>query len=101
MTTIYPSGDTIRVRVTFRDYAVAPTLGAVIDPDSITVKIYDSKENLVETIGGGDVVHESTGIYYYDWTLDEGTFFIEFSGDFGGNPEIKRAKIKSKWKAGA
>jgi hypothetical protein len=101
MTTIYPSGDTIRVRVTFRDYAVPPAVGDLIDPDTVEVNIYDANQNLMLNVPIGDpeIVNEGTGIYSYQWTLpDPGTYYIEFVGIFGNYPEIIRHKIKTKWK---
>lgn len=102
----YFTGDTIRVKVTFRDWAPSPTVGPVIDPDAVSVRVYDS--GLVELFevpdGDSKIVNVSTGVYYYDWVLPttDGTYFIEFRGDYndptGLEPCIVRKQIKTKFK---
>ena len=105
MTTAYPSGDTIKVRATFRDYAVAPAVGSVVDPDTVEINIYDGDEVLLENIPDGDpaIVRESAGVYSYDWILPEidGNYYIEFYGVTDSKPAIRRHKIKTKWNEGA
>jgi len=102
MTTTYLNGDTIMVRVTFRDYSTPPTVGDPVDPDEISVKIYDAKKVLLRTVPDGDptIIRNSTGVYSYEWTLPttDGTYFIEFTGMFGTYPEIIRHQVKTKWK---
>lgn len=88
------NGDTVRVKATFRDWAPANSVGALIDPDgqAATIAVYDSEMNQLET---GNAVRESVGSFYFDWTSpqDEGTFFFEFKGLFNTKPQIARHKF--------
>ncbi len=102
MTTIYPTNDTIKIRAYFRDYAVPPAVGDLIDPDTLEVNTYTGDMVLIENIpdGDGDIVRESLGTYTYEWELPtaDGTYYIEFHGEVADKNVIRRKKIKIKWK---
>lgn len=101
-TTIYPTSDTIKLRASFRDYAVPPALGSLIDPDTLEVNTYDANEVLLVHVpdGSGDIVRESVGKFTYEWVLPtaDGTYYIEFHGTVASKPIIRRKKVKIKWK---
>lgn len=102
----YFTGDTIRVKVTFRDWAVPPAVGAATDPDEVSVTIYTSDLATLATIENGNarIVNEAVGVYYYDWVLPQtdGTYFIEFKGTYSDagtqEPCIIRKAVKAKFK---
>ncbi len=89
-------GDTIQPVATFHDWAPVGTLGALIDPSSIVVTIYDSEQNPLGTL---IYVRESLGVFHADWVLPvfAGTYFIEFKGVISGEPAINRASVKVKF----
>ncbi len=101
-TEIYPTGDTIQVRATFRDYAVAPAVGSLMDPDELEVNIYNARMSRILNVPDGDssIVRASTGVYTYEWELPsaDGTYYIEFHGTASDLPIIRRMKVKVKWK---
>ncbi len=95
------SGDTIRVKATFRDYAIPPATGALADPDSQETSwtVYNSEGTSIET-GSGE--RDSLGVYHYDWTvpLDPGFYYFEFLGEFGSKPQLSRTKITVRFRPG-
>lgn len=96
------SGDTIRVKATFRDWAATGQTGALVDPDSntATVKVFDSE--LTEVLSG-TATRESQGVYYFDWTVPttEGGYYFEYKGLFSAKPQISRQKYTVKFKPDA
>ena len=88
------TGDTVRVKAAFRDWAPTGSTGALIDPDgqAATITVYDSEGNQLST---GNSIRESVGSYYYDWTspVTEGVFYFEFKGLFSLAPQIARQKF--------
>lgn len=95
------TGDTVRVKATFRDYAPEGQTGALADPDGnvATIKIYDVDSNEIDS---GSAIRESAGLYRYDWTApDEGVYYIEFKGVFGGKPQLARMKLQVRFRPDA
>jgi len=88
-------GDTVRLIVNFVDFD-----GNMIDPTDIELKIYDSNEQLKETITIDDTCKQSTGVYQYDYpTPDDtqGDLIFEFRGMFSGKPILSRGRIKGEF----
>lgn len=61
-------GETIRIQNTYTD-----SNSTLYDPDTIELKIYDPKGllNTTKTFESGEIVKSSTGIYYYDYKIDD------------------------------
>lgn len=99
MTTIYFTGDTIRVQTTFRDWALPPAVGSIIDPSSVTVNTYNGDGSVLGT-NLMPVVREASGVYHYDWTLPatDGKYIIEFVGINSGEPTLIRSQVTVKFK---
>lgn len=86
VTSRYHKGDTIRLKATFYTFA-----GALADPTSVVVKVYNSDRQVVAEASGASVQNPSTGVYYYDYTTDaEGEFVYEFSGLGEGTTILRR-----------
>jgi hypothetical protein len=84
----YYKGDTLRLKATFYTYA-----GDLSDlsSGSPTLKIYDDHEILIETVLPASVVHDTTGVYYYDYTTDRsGKHTYEYSGTLEGKTVLGR-----------
>ena len=104
----YFTGDTIRAKVTFRDWVPtgSPTPGALINPDSVQVNTYGSDLALIENIPAGSpkITNPSTGVYIFDWVLPTtaSSYFLEFKGIYNDpvqtEPCIIRKKIVVKFK---
>lgn len=96
------SGDTVRIKSTFRDYAVAPAVGALADPDSSTATwtVYDSDMNVLASGAG---VRESTGVYHYDYTTPTTPTVVvfEFKGLFSTKPQLSRVRLNVKFNSSA
>jgi len=95
----YTTGDTIRVQVTFREFAEPPEEGAIVDPSDVMVAIYNSDQKKILEVAGEFIIKEDDGIYYYDWTLPltAGTFYIEFIGEIDDEPAVIRKPFKVKF----
>lgn len=93
----YFSGDTIRMRATFKD-----ELDALTDPDSdeIFVSVFNAA-NLIALVDEDLATKDAVGTYYYDYTFPEETvtvsYIVEFKGIFSGEPQLKRFKTKAKF----
>jgi hypothetical protein len=86
-------GDTIRLKATFYNYS-----GALADPDSVTAKIYSHIGQIL--LATGAATKESTGVYYYDYTVPAdvpGLIVYEFSGMMDGTPTAGRATFEKVW----
>lgn len=71
MPNVYDTGDKIRLTATFT------VDDAVTDPTTVTVKVLDPSSN--ET--SATPTNPSTGVYYYDVSLDEaGDWYYRFEG---------------------
>ncbi len=94
-TASYYTGDTVRVQGTFRDLA-----NALTDADglAVTFKVYNADSRALLT--SGNAFRSSIGVYYYDYTFPdtEQAYIFELSGQFGAKPQLKRMKVKAKFK---
>ena len=88
------TNDTVRIKATFKDFDQV-----AIDPDgqTATFKVYDFERTVLETF---TAVRDGVGLYHYDWTVPdiEGTYFVEFKGEFSGAPQLTRQKFAVKFK---
>jgi hypothetical protein len=88
-------GDTVRLVVNFVDFD-----GNMIDPTDIELKIYDSNQQLKETITIDNSYKQSTGVYQYDYPTPDDTqddLIFEFRGMFNGKPILSRGRIKGEF----
>lgn len=83
-------GDTVRLGVEFRDFD-----GYLVDPSSITLKIYSVKKEILLSISITASDKVSTGIYEYDYVLPFGhsKLYYEWGSVIGTNPAIERGTI--------
>lgn len=94
------TGTTIKIQGTFTHFAPVGSTGSTENPDdtgAVEVNIYNSDEVIIDT---GTATYSGTvGVFTYDWTVpdEEGGYYIEFKGDFGGKPELNRKKYKAKF----
>ena len=76
MTTFIPIQTQARLTATFTNALT----GALVDPTTVTLSLTDPGGN-VSVVSGTDIVHDSTGIYHYDWTGNQaGNWTIRFQG---------------------
>lgn len=97
-------GDTVRLVVEFKDFD-----GKTIHPENVTLKIYDTKQKLIETItdniqqDGTKYYYDYTATdqdnnkYYYDHTAADSDFIFEFSGFYNDKIVLSRQLVKVKF----
>ncbi len=89
-------GDTVRLKVHFKSFD-----GDSIDPDDITLIIYNTNKSVIETIPISDENKTATGQYYYDYVVvpdDIQEYFIfEFRGLHNNNPILARDRVNIKF----
>lgn len=89
------TGDTVTAQGTFRDEDLA-----LVDADSqeVTFTVYDGETRKV--VFTGAATRRSKGVYYYNYTIPpiEQAYYFELEGDFAGDPQLKRVKVKAKFK---
>lgn len=87
-------GDTVRLVCHFKTFT-----GQSVDPEAISLTIYDNAQNVLETIPVGIEDKENTGKYFYDYVpaseLDE--FIFEFAGSYNNKPILARGQVKVKF----
>lgn len=100
MTTTFFSGDTVRIKVTFKD-----SLNVLTDPDDNEAFFQSYNSDNVEEIFIESVAatRSSQGIYYYDYTLPDTEeesikIIVEMRGLFATKPQLERSSIKVKFK---
>ncbi|MGG2111059.1 hypothetical protein ABFY60_11145 [Lysinibacillus pakistanensis] len=87
MSRVY-SGDTARLFVEFRDFE-----GNTIQPDTVTLTIYNENEVVLKTITNGDI-KQHDDMYFYDYTHKEKYNYIyEFNGKYLGYPIVARSSV--------
>jgi hypothetical protein len=88
----YFKGDTIRLKATFYDFA-----GSLADLSATpSLKVYDDHEVLLVTALPASIIHPSTGVYYYDYTLTQtGKLTFEFAGTLETNAVLARQSFTS------
>ncbi len=84
------ANDTVRLIVEFKDFN-----GNTIVPENVSLKIYDTKQNLIETVTD-NIVHDSTK-YYYDYTATDSDFIFEFSGFYNNKTVLSRQLVTVKF----
>lgn len=92
----YETGNTIRLKGTFKNNAGDPT-----DPTVINLIIYDRFYRLLSQYPLGSSNKVSTGVYFYDYTIPAGvqdqTYYYEFYGEITGIPALNRGKFLAKF----
>jgi len=84
------ANDTVRLVVEFKDFD-----GRTIAPDNITLKIYDTKQTLIQTITDG--ISQLNSQYYYDYTATDSDFIFEFSGFYNNKTVLSRQLVTVKF----
>jgi len=89
---MYHAGDTIRLWVSFKDFG-----GEAVEPDEVTLNIYNSRRELLESIAA--LTKMGVGEYHYDYPTaeKEAQYVYEFAGEIGGKPIVERAMISTSW----
>ena len=85
-------GDSVRLQAVFRDHD-----GTLTTPTTTTLKIKDPSGN-VETVANGSLSTGTTGVKYYDYTVDEAGqwwFRFEASGNIVAVEE-KEFQVKAR-----
>jgi hypothetical protein len=90
-------GDTVRLKVEFKDYD-----GNYIDPTSVKLNIYEEKTKKLLTttpIALDSTNKQDTGIYFYDYTIPQGltTLVYEFTGIYNTKAITARAILTREW----
>jgi len=85
------SGDTVRLVVYFKNLNMQS-----VDPDSITLTIYNINQEQIEQITLDDSNRKDVGVYFYDYVVPEDNqeIIYEFKGLDNNNPIIIRDSIK-------
>jgi len=86
------TGDTIRLYGRFYNWA-----GALSDVAGESIKIYDGKGTQIAT---GTPIKESTGVYYYEYTIPatySDPLVYEMSGTLEGSTILARSTIERRW----
>ncbi|WP_003545433.1 hypothetical protein [Desulfotomaculum nigrificans] len=86
--------DTVRLKVNFKTFD-----GTAVDPTNITLKIYDDKKQLIETISIDDTNKLNVGVYFYDYIIPSGEedLYIEFQGLLNNKPIVTRKILRRSW----
>lgn len=84
------AGDTIKIKGTFKSFE-----GVAADPTSITLKIYDTINNLLTTINVTSANRVSAGTYEVEYTVPEGyqALYYEWHCTQGDTPQVTTGKI--------
>ena len=88
-------GDTVRLKVHFRSFN-----GDSVDPDDITLTIYDKTKKELDTIPITVENKTATGQYYYDYVVSDELleyFIFEFGGIHNNNPILARDRVSIKF----
>ena len=88
-------GDTVRLKVHFRSFN-----GDSVDPDDITLTIYDKTKKELDTISITDENKTATGQYFYDYIVPDDIheyFIFEFRGLHNNNPILARDRVSIKF----
>ncbi|MFB4473317.1 hypothetical protein ACDI16_10250 [Oceanobacillus caeni] len=88
------AGDTVRLKVNFKTYD-----GKAIDPDNVTLTIYDTTEEQIEQITLDGTNREDVGVFFYDYVTptDKKEVIFEFKGVHNNNPIITRGTLPIKF----
>lgn len=86
-------GSTIRIENTVRNFS-----GNLTDPDvgSQEVKIYDSQDQLRDTITDAEVNHESLGKFYVDYIIEsnpDGYWKAVWKVEVNNKPDVETVKF--------
>lgn len=84
------ANDTVRLIVEFKDFN-----GNTIVPENVSLKIYDTKQVLIETITDG--ITQLNNQYYYDYTATDSDFIFEFSGFYNNKTVLSRQLVTVKF----
>ena len=92
-TVVYQYGTTVRFEADFFDFD-----GLAVDPELITLKIYNAKYTVIHEQPGVKV-QASVGKYYYDYETEpkEQRLFYEWYAEIGGKPSLKRGEFMTKF----
>lgn len=89
------SGDTVRLKVNFKTFT-----GEAINPDNVTLTIYDIERNQIEQYELDDTYRQDVGVYFFDYITpdDEQEIIYEFKGVYNNYPIIVRDSLKINFK---
>lgn len=92
--TVY-TNDTVRVKATFLDLN-----DQLVDPDGQSCTFTSYLEETGKTSSTAAATRESQGVYYYDYLLPaaQTNYIVEMAGDFSGDRQVKRFKLKARFK---
>lgn len=95
MTTIVYTGDTITVQVVFKD-----TSGSLIDPDSNLATFSAYNNDNLALAATATMSRVSSGVYEYNWLIPsaEISYILEMKGLFATKPQLKRLKVRAKFR---
>lgn len=84
------AGDTIKIKGSFKTFE-----GVLADPASITLKIYDTINNLLTTINVTATNKISAGVYEVNYTIPDGyqALYYEWHCVQGDSPQVTMGKI--------
>ncbi len=89
------TGDTVRVQGEFTNLDDELTDA---DVQAVTFKVYNADSRAL--LDSASANRQSEGVYFYDYTFPatEQAYIFELSGEFSGNVQLKRIKVKAKFR---
>jgi hypothetical protein len=94
---IFQTGDTIRLECQFNTFQSEG--GNPIDPESVSIVLYDAYYNVLEEYSVDASMRLDIGKYYYYLTLPEDPqkLYYGWKCIIGGKPSVKRKSIETKF----
>lgn len=88
------SGDTVRLICNFKTFD-----GQSIDPEGVTLTIYDSDREQIEQFTLDDTNRDDVGVYFYDFVTpdDKEKVLFEFKGTRNNLPIVVRDSLAIKF----
>lgn len=87
------AGDTVRLKVHFKSF-----VGESINPQNVTLTIYDSKKEQIEQFTLDDTNQQDEGVFFYDYVPNNSDGYIfEFAGTYNDNPILVRDSVQVKF----
>jgi hypothetical protein len=95
------NGDTVRAKIPWTNWSEDGS-GSLVDPDGQTTTFTVYNGSTLAEIATGAATRETTGVYFYDYTIPAGndskTYVFEFTADFSSKPQVSRQRVVGRYK---